>query len=65
MSVSRRHAQIIEEGHRYFIEPLSIYNPTYLNDKTTPVIEKRELVNNDCLYISKAQIKLVFTICPE
>ncbi len=65
MSVSRKHAQILEEEHRYFIEPLSTYNPTYLNDETTPIEGKRELVNNDCLYISKARIKLIFTICPE
>ncbi|MAT42813.1 MAG: hypothetical protein CL609_10755 [Anaerolineaceae bacterium] len=65
MSVSRKHAQILEEDHHYFIEPLSTYNPTYLNDETLPIEGKRELFNNDLLFISKARIKLVFTICPE
>lgn len=58
--VSRRHAQILEEGGEYYVESLSQSNPTFLNSETNPITERRLLRNGDRIRIGNKLFTLTF-----
>jgi pSer/pThr/pTyr-binding forkhead associated (FHA) protein len=60
--VSRRHAQIVEEGGHYYVESLSPSNPTFLNNETIPIAERRLLRNGDRIRIGHNLFTLTFLI---
>ncbi len=60
--VSRRHAQIVEENGRYFIEPLSETNPTFVNYENTPLRGKRPLQSGDRIRLGGSNIVLTFAL---
>jgi serine/threonine protein kinase len=57
--VSRRHARIVQEGERFFIEDLKALNPTRLNGVPLPPYEKRELHDGDTLHIGDLDLRFV------
>jgi pSer/pThr/pTyr-binding forkhead associated (FHA) protein len=60
--VSRRHAQIVEENGRYYIEPLSETNPTFVNYENTPLQGKRPLQTGDRIRLGGSNIVLTFML---
>lgn len=59
--VSRRHAKILKEGMRYFLEDTKSLNGTYLNGERVVPNEKRELKEGD--HVDFADICFIFTCC--
>ena len=59
-TISRRHAQITFSEGRYFIEPLTEQNPTFLNGKEVPAQGKREIRNGDKLAFGKKSLTMTF-----
>ena len=62
LRVSRRHAQIVEENGRYYLEPLSETNPTFLNYENAPLHGKRPLQSGDRIRLGGSNIVLTFTL---
>lgn len=67
--VSRRHAQITEEGGRHYIESLSPQNRTMIQDNRgtqTPVdSDKHLLKQGDIIYLEQSRIALKFIVREE
>ena len=59
-TVSRSHAQITFSEGRYSIEPLTEYNPVYLNGREINVNKKHELKDGDKIMLGNRQLTLVF-----
>ncbi len=60
--ISRRHAQITNEDGQYYVESLATNNPTYLNDESTPITEKRRLQPNARIRLGKDLFVLTFIL---
>lgn len=60
--VSRRHAQLVEENGRFYLEPLSDGNPTFLNYENTPVGGRRPLQSGDRIRLGGSNIVLTFSL---
>jgi len=58
-TISRSHAQITFSEGRYFIEPLTEYNPVILNGRDITTSKKQELKNSDKLMLGSR--RLIFT----
>ncbi len=59
-SVSRQHARISEQNGQYFLESMNERNPTFLNDSTVQVGERRMLQTGNKIRVGR--ISLVFGI---
>jgi hypothetical protein len=68
LRVSRRHAQIVEQGGRYYVESLSPTNPLLVRDgagNTVQVQEQKQLLQNgDLLILEHSEIQLQFLLRP-
>ncbi len=60
--VSRRHAQITYEDGQYLIESLSSNNPTFLNDETEMIVQKRRLLPNTRIRLGRDVFVLTFLL---
>jgi len=58
-TISRSHAQITFSEGRYFIEPLTEYNPVILNGRDITTSKKQEIKNSDKLMLGSR--RLIFT----
>jgi predicted component of type VI protein secretion system len=66
LRVSRRHAQIVEQGGRYYVESLSPTNPLLVRDgagNTVQVQEQKQLLQDgDVLILENSGIQLQFLL---
>ncbi len=66
LRVSRRHAQIVEEGGRYYVESLSPTNPMALRDTAGNRIrlqeQKQLLQDGDTIILENSEIQLQFLV---
>lgn len=66
LRVSRRHAQIIEEGGRYYVESLSLTNPMALRDTAGNRVrlqaQKQLLQDGDTIILENSEIQLQFLV---
>jgi hypothetical protein len=53
--ISRRHAQIIQDGENFFLERLSNRNPTYLNEREIPPIGRHPLTPGARIRLGRAK----------
>jgi pSer/pThr/pTyr-binding forkhead associated (FHA) protein len=60
LTISRRHAQIIFNKGRYFIEPLADNNPVFLNGKELPTRQAIEIHFGDRIGFGQQKITCVF-----
>jgi len=60
--VLRRHAQITVEGGQYYIESMASNNPTYLNDETDPIAQKRRLQQHTRIRLGRDIAVLTFLL---
>ena len=61
MTVSRKHAQILFEDGRYFLETLTDNNLTISNKKVIPLGQRAEIHHNDMLFFGK-RVKMTFLL---
>lgn len=54
-SVSRKHAEIIVKGNRYFVTDLNSRNRTYINGEVIPFKEEIEIIDGDVLKLANEE----------
>ncbi|MBI9044785.1 MAG: FHA domain-containing protein [Anaerolineaceae bacterium] len=60
LNVSRKHAQITQVNNRYFLESLSAYNPTFINNEVGPIQTQRALNSGDVIYLGQNKVPITF-----
>ena len=57
LSVSKKHARIVRDKGKYFVEDLNSTNGTYLNEK---MVSKKQLDHKDIITVGKHSIEVLF-----
>ena len=60
--ISRRHAQIIEDAGRYFIELLAVNNSVFLNKQQLEADQKYVLKHGDAIFLRNSKVELRFLL---
>ena len=63
-TISRSHAQITFSEGRFYIEPLTEYNPVYVNGRSVAANKKQELKNGDKLMLGSRKLTFIFQTQP-
>jgi pSer/pThr/pTyr-binding forkhead associated (FHA) protein len=58
--ISRRHAQIEQEGDRFYLQDLGSVNGTRLNDQRIPPKERKPVWDGDVIEFGRNGVQMVF-----